>query len=58
MWTETNTQQQLIEGVLKHGPDILEHCLSSDDIQQYLDRVASNSQTTDRYHTLVYSRRI
>jgi DNA polymerase III alpha subunit len=41
MWTETNTQQQLIEGVLKHGPDILEHCLTSDDIDQYLDRVAS-----------------
>jgi DNA polymerase III alpha subunit len=41
MWTETNTQQQLIEGVLKHGPDILEHCLTSDDIQQYLDHVAS-----------------
>ena len=41
MWTETNTQQQLIEGVLKHGPDILEHCLTSDDIDQYLDRIVS-----------------
>ena len=41
MWTETNTEQQLIEGVLKHGPDILEYCLTSDDIHQYLDRVES-----------------
>lgn len=41
MWTETNTQQQLIEGVLRHGPDILEHCLTSDDITQYLDRLRS-----------------
>jgi len=41
MWTETNTEQQLIEGLLKHGPDILEHCLTSDDIHQYLDRVES-----------------
>ena len=41
MWTETNTQQQLIEGILRHGPDILEHCLTSDDCQQYLDRLES-----------------
>lgn len=41
MWTETNTEQQLIEGVLKHGPKILEHCLTSDDICQYLDRIES-----------------
>ncbi len=39
MWTETNSEQQLIEGVLKHGPEILEHCLSSDDLSRYKDRI-------------------
>jgi DNA polymerase III alpha subunit len=39
MWTETNTSDQLIKGVLKYGPDILEHCLCSDDLDQYIDRV-------------------
>jgi DNA polymerase III alpha subunit len=40
MWTETNTQQQLIEGILRHGPDILEHCQTSDDIAQYTNRIS------------------
>lgn len=39
MWTETNTEQQLVEGVLKYGPDILAHCQSSDDLTQYLSRL-------------------
>jgi len=39
MWTETNTQKELIEGIIKHGPNILEHCLCSDDLSQYLDRI-------------------
>jgi DNA polymerase III alpha subunit len=46
--------------VLKHGPDILEHCLTSDDIQQYLDRVASEhlhyptpSQQIDTAHWFI-----
>lgn len=39
MWTETNSEQQLIEGVIKHGPAILEHCLSSDDLSKYLNRI-------------------
>ena len=39
MWT--NTEQELIEGVLRHGPDILDHCLSSDDLSQYLNRIDS-----------------
>lgn len=39
MWTETNTEQQLIEGVIKHGPSILEHCLTSDDLSNYLNRI-------------------
>jgi DNA polymerase III alpha subunit len=37
----TNTNENLIEGVLRHGPDILAHCQTSADIQQYLDRIAS-----------------
>jgi len=39
MWTETNTEKELIEGIIKHGPSILEHCLCSDDLNQYLDRI-------------------
>ena len=38
MWT--NTEEQLIEGVLRHGPDILEHCQTADDISQYLNQVS------------------
>jgi DNA polymerase III alpha subunit len=37
MWT--NTTQQLVEGVMRHGPDILEHCQTSDDLSQYLSRL-------------------
>ena len=37
MWT--NTTQQLIQGVIQHGPDILEHCQTSDDLTQYLSRL-------------------
>ena len=37
MWT--NTTQQLIQGVIRHGPDILEHCQTSDDLTQYLSRL-------------------
>jgi len=36
----TNTNENLIEGVLRHGPDILALCQTSADIQQYLDRIA------------------
>lgn len=39
MWTEHNTQLQLIAGVLRHGPDILEHCQTASDISQYLERI-------------------
>lgn len=39
MWTETNTTEQLVQGVLRHGPAILDHCLSSDNLTAYLDRV-------------------
>lgn len=35
-----NAQEQLIEGVLRHGPDILNKCLSDpSDIKQYLERL-------------------
>ncbi len=36
-----NTTEQLIEGVIKHGPDILEHCLCSGDLTQYKNRIYS-----------------
>lgn len=36
-----NTQQQLIQGVLRHGPDILDNCVSDIDLSQYADRVLS-----------------
>jgi DNA polymerase III alpha subunit len=39
MWTETNSLEQLAKGVIKHGPEILAQCQTSDDIQKYLDRV-------------------
>jgi len=35
----TNTLNQLIEGVIRHGPDILDHCLCSDDLTQYINRI-------------------
>jgi DNA polymerase III alpha subunit len=38
MWI--NTEKQLIEGVLKHGPDILEHCQTTDDISRYLNKIS------------------
>lgn len=34
-----NTYEQLIEGVIRHGPDILDHCLCPDDLSQYIDRI-------------------
>ncbi len=34
-----NTVDELVRGVIKHGPDILEHCLGSDDLSQYIDRI-------------------
>lgn len=34
-----NTEENLINGILKHGPEILEHCICSDDITKYIERV-------------------
>jgi DNA polymerase III alpha subunit len=39
MLKTVNSENDLIEGVLKFGPDILEHCLCSDDLIQYVDRI-------------------
>jgi DNA polymerase III alpha subunit len=37
-----NTTNDLIQGVLNHGPSILDHCLfkDSDEIQQYFEKLA------------------
>jgi hypothetical protein len=62
MWT--NTTQQLVQGVMRHGPDILEHCQTSDDLTQYISRLhqehlkLSNTPTASRYYKLVYTLRI
>ena len=34
----TNSIKEVIEGIKKHGPDILEHCVM-DDISSYLERI-------------------
>ena len=34
-----NSTEQLVQGVLRHGPHILEHCVSRDDLTQYIDRI-------------------
>jgi DNA polymerase III alpha subunit len=39
MWTKTNTEEQLIKGILMHGPGVLDHCLSSDDLSKYIERI-------------------
>ena len=40
MWTDTNSQDELIQGIMRHGPDILDNCraeLSS--LTSYLNRI-------------------
>ncbi len=34
-----NTLEQLINGVVRHGPEILEHCQTSDDLSKYIERL-------------------
>jgi DNA polymerase III alpha subunit len=41
MWTENNTSEELVKGVLRYGPDILGQCLTSDDLSKYLARIES-----------------
>lgn len=40
MWTKLNSEQDLIAGVLKFGPNILDYCETSDDVSQYLSRLS------------------
>jgi DNA polymerase III alpha subunit len=40
MWTENNTIEQLVKGVVRHGPDVLSHCQTADDISKYLSRLS------------------
>ena len=35
----TNTIEQLVKGVMLHGPDILDRCQTEEDIQKYIQRV-------------------
>lgn len=39
MWTETNTKQDLIAGILNHGPEILENCICHEDLTDYITRI-------------------
>jgi DNA polymerase III alpha subunit len=39
MLTNYNTENQLIKGILTHGPDLLKDCMCSDDISKYFDRL-------------------
>ena len=41
MWTEDNTQEELVKGVLRHGPAVLDLCRSSADLSKYVDIVVS-----------------
>ena len=39
MWTENNTQDELIKGVMRHGPAVLELCQTSADLSKYIDTI-------------------
>lgn len=41
MWTEDNTQEELVKGVLRHGPLLLDLCQSSADLSKYIDNVVA-----------------
>ena len=41
MSTEYNTEQQLINGVINHGVDVLEFSLIKDDLSQYVNRISA-----------------
>lgn len=41
MWTDNNTEQELIQGVINHGPDVLRLCKTNIDISKYLNRLTS-----------------
>jgi DNA polymerase III alpha subunit len=39
MWIEKNSQEQIIQGIIRHGPSILENCLCSDDVSEYHSKI-------------------
>lgn len=39
MWNKFNTEQELIQGVINHGPDILDFCQTTDDLSKYFNRL-------------------
>jgi DNA polymerase III alpha subunit len=39
MWNENNTLEQLVVGVMRHGPGVLTHCQTVDDISKYLNHL-------------------
>jgi DNA polymerase III alpha subunit len=39
MWTKNNSIDDLIQGVINHGPDVLEYCECTDDLSQYFNRL-------------------
>lgn len=41
MWTEDNTQEELVKGVLRHGPTVLDLCQSSADLSKYIDIIVA-----------------
>lgn len=41
MWTKTNSINELITGIFRFGPSIIENCLVQEDISIYLDRIDS-----------------
>ena len=41
MWNEDNTQEELVKGVLRHGPAVLDLCQSSADLSKYVDTVVA-----------------
>ena len=41
MWTEDNTQEELVKGVLRHGPAVLDLCQSSADLSKYIDIIVA-----------------
>ena len=41
MWTEDNTQEELVKGVMRHGPAVLDLCQSSADLSKYIDIIVA-----------------
>lgn len=39
MWTKQNSLEELIQGVVKHGPDVLAYSQTDANVQNYIDRV-------------------